>query len=123
MALGHADRAGPFRSYCVGLLLPAQLRSTDENVPQALAGWKPTVVVAGSTGYGNGISREFLAGAWQKAQTDRDIVTGQATVTQPLYTGGRVRANVNRATGPLKLSPSPLYIPQLSTRAFTAADT
>jgi outer membrane protein len=77
----------------------AQLRSTDENVPQALAGWKPTIVVAGSTGYGNGISREFLQGeGWQKAQTDRDIVTGQATVTQPLYEGGRVRANVNRAT-------------------------
>jgi outer membrane protein len=78
----------------------AQLRSTDENVPQALAGWKPTVIVAGSTGYGNGISRQFLASipGWEKVLTDRDIVTGQATVTQPLYTGGKVRANVNRAT-------------------------
>jgi outer membrane protein len=78
----------------------AQLRSTDENVPQALAGWKPTVIVAGSAGYGNGISRQYLASAfgWEKVQTDRDIVTGQLTATQPLYTGGKVRANVNRAT-------------------------
>jgi outer membrane protein len=75
----------------------AQLRSIDENVPQALAGWKPTIVVAGSTGYGNGILRQYIAPAWQKAQTDRDIATGQTTITQPLYTGG-VRPNVNRAT-------------------------
>ncbi len=31
-------------------------------------------------------------------QTTRQIATAQATVTQPLYTGGKVRANVNRAT-------------------------
>ncbi len=37
----------------------ARLRSTDENVPQALAGWRPTVVMAGTIGYGDGISRLF----------------------------------------------------------------
>jgi outer membrane protein len=72
----------------------AQLRSTDENVPQALAGWKPTVIVAGSTGYGDG--QEILMGVSQRQA--RDIGTAQATVTQPLYTGGKVRATVNRAT-------------------------
>jgi len=78
----------------------AQLRATDENVPQALAGWKPTVVVAGTAGYGDGMSRQFLssAGGWQNLRTDRDIATAQTTLTQPLYTGGKVRANVNRAT-------------------------
>lgn len=78
----------------------AQQRATDEGVPQALAGWKPTVVVAGSTGYGNGISRQYspLIPGWEVALTDRNIVTGQATLTQPLYTGGKVRANVNHAT-------------------------
>ena len=35
----------------------AQLRATDEGVPQALAGWRPTVVVATGTGYGNGTYR------------------------------------------------------------------
>ena len=31
------------------------------------------------------------------AQTDRLIGTAQATLTQPLYTGGKTQANVNRA--------------------------
>ncbi len=78
----------------------AQLRATDENVPQALAGWKPTVIVAGTAGYGDGVTRQFLnsTGTWQNQHTDRDIGTAQTTLTQPLYTGGKVRANVNRAT-------------------------
>jgi outer membrane protein len=78
----------------------ALLRSTDENVPQALAGWKPTVIVAGTAGYGDGYTRQFLGstGHWQNIRTDRDVATAQTTLTQPLYTGGKVRANVNRAT-------------------------
>ncbi len=78
----------------------AKLRATDEDVPQALAGWKPTVIVAGSAGYGDGLTRQFLSSlqGWEKLQNDRNIATAQATVTQPLYTGGKVRATVNRAT-------------------------
>lgn len=77
----------------------AKLRATDEDVPQALAGWKPTVVIAAGAGYGDGLSRSYtpVLGYWTKAPTDRDIATGQATLTQPLYSGGRVAANVHRA--------------------------
>jgi outer membrane protein len=78
----------------------AKLRATDENVPQALAGWRPTVVMAGTAGYGDGFSRQFTkagGGGWLNAQTDRLIGTAQATLTQPLYTGGKTQANVNRA--------------------------
>jgi outer membrane protein len=76
----------------------AKLRATDENVPQALAGWRPTVVLAGTAGYGDGFSRTYLSGAgYRNVQTDRVIGTAQATVTQNLYTGGRVQANVNRS--------------------------
>ncbi len=75
----------------------ARLRSVDEGVPQALSGWRPTVIVAGTGGYGNGLTREYLAGQNQKVQTDRDIATAQATLTQPLYTGGRIGATVQRA--------------------------
>jgi outer membrane protein len=83
----------------------AKLRATDEGVPTALAGWRPTVVMAGTLGYGDGQSRQFLSGAAvgdqpgfnTSARTGRQIATAQATVTQPLYTGGRVQANVNRA--------------------------
>ena len=37
----------------------AKLRATDENVPTALAGWRPTVVLAGTVGYGDGMSRQY----------------------------------------------------------------
>jgi outer membrane protein len=77
----------------------AKLRSTDENVPTALSGWRPTVVLAGSTGYGDGVSRAFspTLGNVQNVQTDRLVGTAQATVTQNVYTGGHVQANVNKA--------------------------
>ena len=46
----------------------AKLRATDENVPQALSGWRPTVVMAGTAGYGDGMSRSFSssAGQWRR---------------------------------------------------------
>ncbi len=77
----------------------AKLRATDENVPTALAGWRPTVVLAGTAGYGDGVSRSYngLTGTIVNTQTDRIIGTAQATATQNLYTGGRTQANVNRS--------------------------
>jgi len=84
----------------------AKLRATDENVPQAVAGWRPTVIVAGTTGYGDGYSRAYNgsvcastggAECFLNTRTDRLIGTAQATLTQPLYTGGKTTANINRA--------------------------
>ena len=82
----------------------AKLRATDEGVPTALAGWRPTVVLGGTVGYGNGVERVFSSlntelglDAFSKLSTQRDTASGQATLTQPLYTGGHVRANVNHA--------------------------
>jgi outer membrane protein len=77
----------------------AKLRATDENVPQALAGWRPTVVLQGTVGGGDGTSRTYSTTASRVLKTNagRPIATEQATVTQPLYTGGRTQANVNRA--------------------------
>ncbi len=75
----------------------AKLRATDENVPQALSGWRPTVIVAGSTGYGDGNSWLASRGQTIYSRTDRLIGTAQATLTQPIYTGGKTQANVNRA--------------------------
>ncbi|MGH7043208.1 MAG: TolC family outer membrane protein, partial [Acetobacteraceae bacterium] len=60
----------------------------------------PTVVIAGGVGYGDGVSRSYQSlngGFWEKSQTDRDVATAQATLTQPLYSGGRTVANVHRA--------------------------
>jgi outer membrane protein len=76
----------------------AKLRATDENVPQALAGWRPTVVMAGTAGYADGASRAGLGlQGTVNQRTDRLIATAQATLSQPLYTGGRTQANVNRS--------------------------
>jgi len=82
----------------------AKLRATDEGVPTALAGWRPTVVLGGTAGYGSGVERIYEAtnsffglDPWSKLSTERDTVSGQATLTQPLYTGGHVQANVNHA--------------------------
>ncbi len=77
----------------------AKLRATDENVPAALAGWRPTVVLAGTTGYGDGVSRAYSNQVLRvlNVQADRLLGTAQATVTQNVYNGGKTQGNVNRA--------------------------
>ena len=84
----------------------ARLRAVDESVPQALAGWRPTVTVGGSAGYaqGNTVARTAAAPAGAGARRvmestpfSRDIGTANATITQPLYRGGRTRASTNQA--------------------------
>ncbi|MCR0981334.1 TolC family outer membrane protein [Roseomonas populi] len=80
----------------------AQLRVVDENVPQALAGWRPTVTVTGSAGYGVGNTRQRSTNVFGQrvgvnTDTERGIASVQATVTQPLYRGGRTVAATRRA--------------------------
>ena len=71
----------------------ARLRATDEDVPQALAGWRPTVTLSGSAGYINGSEHEDHVALGE----NRDVLNEQATVTQPLYTGGKTAAQLHRA--------------------------
>jgi outer membrane protein len=100
----------------------AHLRSIDENVPTALAGWRPTVTVTGSYGWAVGRYEEqaacsqapigdpqpgcpantFSAAASQRTYTDalkdnRTEKVGQATVTQYLYRGGKTTASTHEA--------------------------
>lgn len=79
----------------------AKLRATDENVPTALAGWRPTVTLGGTAGYGNGLSRSLSyfgpGGQWFNTPGERDIASATATVTQNVYNGGKVQGNVNRS--------------------------
>lgn len=76
----------------------AQLRAVDENVPQALSGWRPTIVLQGSAGYADGTSRAYSDGFGATyTNTGRLPALGQATITQPLFNGGRTRASTNRA--------------------------
>ncbi len=76
----------------------AQLRATDEGVPQALAGWRPTVVVAGTVGYGLGtLTVNSANGNSSSVRENRPIYTATPTITQPLYRGGATRAGTNQA--------------------------
>ncbi len=74
----------------------AQLRATDEGVPQALSGWRPQISVSGAVGYGDGSLRTSGAQTINR-RNERDIFTGQATLTQPLYRGGATRAGTSQA--------------------------
>ncbi len=57
------------------------------------------MVLAGTVGYGDGVSRSYspLIGGYENIQSDRLIGTAQATITQNIYTGGRVHANISRS--------------------------
>ncbi len=100
----------------------ARVRSTDENVPMALAGWRPTIAVTGSYGYAAGKfeTPNLAAGSGSLAtianagnsgypppgfpikpnattNNNRTESNVQATVTQYLYRGGRTEATTHEA--------------------------
>ncbi len=69
----------------------AALRQADENVPAALSGWRPTVALSGSAGRVMGTQTEIIS-TFLPAQVlpqNRDEAIGQATLTQPIFTGGK----------------------------------
>jgi outer membrane protein len=81
----------------------AALRSVDENVPAALAGWRPTVTVSATGGTGGGdtstVGTDFFGRRTRSdnAHQSRTIDTQTVQLTQPLYRGGRTVATTNRA--------------------------
>ena len=85
--------AAAYTSNAVLLAGRAGLRAFDEQVPQALAGWRPTVVLSTNAGYAPG----NLVTKGRQTLNNRDLFGASATVTQPLYRGGRTRASTNKA--------------------------
>ena len=82
----------------------AQTRAVDENVPQALSNWRPTVIVTGAAGYADVSSRTRGIGPAPAREpisiyTDlnRTPLNLNASVTQPLYRGGRTVSGTRRA--------------------------
>ena len=100
----------------------AQLRATDENVPQALAGWRPQVSAAVSGGAVDQHSRSAGltvvdrfplsnvmepdrgrqystqgSGLLSHTHNDRTLMSSTVTATQPIYRGGRTVASIRRA--------------------------
>ncbi len=79
----------------------AQLRVVDENVPQALAGWRPTVTFTANAGYIDGTTQQYIRptaitrGRTVESQSLRGTNVQSLTVTQPLFRGGTTAATVN----------------------------
>ena len=87
----------------------AELRSVDENVPAALAGWRPQVTLSGNAGReqldtvtrvaaGQNPNDPFATTPTNlKKKSALNTSTGQFTVVQPLWRGGETRATTNQA--------------------------
>lgn len=72
----------------------AAVRATDEGVPQALSGWRPTVNLTGEAG----VLRQDYKPNTVSTQSDTINPTSLGvSVTQPLYRGGRVEALTDSA--------------------------
>jgi len=71
----------------------AQLRAVNEGVPQALSNWRPTVTVEGAAGK----ARSESTGGVDPSQDSITPLEASATLSQPLYRGGRTLAGTERA--------------------------
>ena len=76
----------------------AQQRALDETLPRATAGWKPTVTLQGSYG-SNATDTEnpTATSAGEGAQFKTHPLSGQVTVSQPVFTGGRTFFGLRQA--------------------------
>jgi len=76
----------------------ARLRSVNENLPQALAGWRPTVRLSGDVG-----KQVIDTSPSVRSQPEyRSPNTVSMTLSQPIYRGGRTVAATNRAENQIK---------------------
>jgi TolC family type I secretion outer membrane protein len=71
----------------------AQLRETDESVPRALSGWRPNVTLSSEAG----ISALYDSLDTVHRPEHRLPNQEEAAISQPLYTGGQVTAQVAQA--------------------------
>ncbi|MFO1069602.1 MAG: TolC family outer membrane protein [Geminicoccaceae bacterium] len=78
----------------------AQLRATDENVPQALAGFRPTVVGQAGVQILRGNNKQ--EGADQDSSISVDSTTTALQLTQNIYAGGGTTAQTSRAENLVK---------------------
>ena len=79
----------------------ARLRATDEGVPQALSGWRPTVRVQGDAGLDR--TEQDLGTPTSSGDTDyTQPRSGSLVIDQNLYRGGRTVAATRRAENTVK---------------------
>lgn len=85
----------------------ANLRATDETVPAALSGWRPTVQLQGTAGRITGVETEQLPGtnpftgaptvSHLRLPQSRNEEIGQLSVTEQLFSGGATVAKTHEA--------------------------
>ena len=76
----------------------ALLRATDEQVPQALSGWRPTVNFTGQVGGSRGaFTQRLTSGKDQSEYSTFFSNSVNLQVTQSLYSGGRTVAQTRQA--------------------------
>jgi outer membrane protein len=101
----------------------AKLRATDETVPAALAGWRPTVQLSGIAGYGNGLTRSFSyavsPGRYINTPAQRDIASAAFQAQETLYNGGKTQANINRSKNQVRAERATLIAQEQT--SFTSA--
>ncbi len=85
----------------------ATLRQADEEVPTALSGWRPTVTLDGDIGHVTGsekynttsfnpLTQQYVNNS-TKVPENGSEKTGQVTVTQPIYSGGKTTSQTRQA--------------------------
>ncbi len=80
----------------------ALLRATDESVPQALAGWRPTVNFTGQLG---GARASFAEPPLRTQHTTYYNNLLNLQVSQPVYSGGRTLAQTRQAMNTVEFDP------------------
>lgn len=100
-AQGIADAlAEAYRNNPQLLAQRARVRATDEQVPQALAGWRPTVDMTADTGTAR--YETNIPSSSSPALQHREPKSTKLELTQPLYRGGRTQAATSEAENNVK---------------------
>ncbi len=75
----------------------ANLRATDEDVPTALAGWRPTIISNVGLSYTQGSTTEPEGGVPFTTSIATPGYNANLTITQPIYQGGHTTALTHEA--------------------------
>jgi outer membrane protein len=86
-ALGTAYQGNPTL-----LAKRAGLRATDEGVPQAISGWRPSLTASGSSG-----RTESTSSTRTETKQNFNPHSASLTLSQPLYSGGKTMAAIDSA--------------------------
>lgn len=87
----------------------AQLRATDEAVPQALSNWRPTVSYTAEGTRGRYETNSNGPNSVQSREQGRTGTTQSLTVSQPLFRGGRTMAETRAAEADVLASRADLH--------------